>query len=81
MLGKIAGKLVSLFGLQYTLKASILIERIAMKDYTNLINTIKDEYCEELKRILEHNLVDEDVNTAWISERLYDYDNIDLKNL
>lgn len=52
-----------------------------MKDYTNLINTIKDEYCEELKRILEHNLVDEDVNTAWISERLYDYDNIDLKNL
>lgn len=80
-LGKFAGNLVSFFGVEHTLKANILIERKAMKDYTDLINTIGDEYGEELKRILQHNLVDEDVHTAWFSERLYDYDNIDLREL
>lgn len=80
-LGRIAGNLVSLFGVEQTLKANILIERKAMKDYTNLINTIGDEYGEELKRILQHNLVDEDVHTAWFSERLNDYENINLREL
>ncbi len=75
ILGSIAGKIVSLAGVENTLKANILIERKAMADYTNLINTIGDEYGTELRKILEHNLVDEDVHTAWFSERLTDYDN------
>lgn len=63
------------------MKANIVIERKAMKDYIDLINTIGDQYGLELKKILQHNLVDEDVHTAWFSERFYDYDNIDLKEL
>ncbi len=80
-IGKFAGKLVSSFGVEYTLKADILLEGKAMKDYTDLINTVGAEYGEELERILEHNLVDEDVHTAWFRERLYDYDNLDLRKL
>lgn len=52
-----------------------------MRDYIDLINTVGDEYGEELRRILEHNLVDEDVHTAWFSERLYDYEQLDLRKL
>lgn len=40
-----------------------------------MINTIGDDYGVELKKILQHNLVDEDVHTAWFTERLQDYDN------
>lgn len=80
-LGKIAGNLVSFFGMERTLKANILLERKAMRDYIDLINTVGDEYGEELRRILEHNLVDEDVHTAWFSERLYDYEQLDLGKL
>jgi bacterioferritin len=75
VIGDIAGGLISLTGIENTLKANILIERKAMKDYTDLINTIGDEYGEELLKILQYNLVDEDVHTAWFSERLSDYDN------
>lgn len=80
VIGRIAGKIISLFGIETTLKANIMIENKAMKDYTGLINTIRDEFGEELERILEHNLVDEDVHTAWFTERLFDYDNINLRN-
>lgn len=80
-IGRIAGKVISLFGVETTLKANIMIERKAMKDYTDLINSIRDQYGEELEKILEHNLVDEDVHTAWFTERLLDYDNIDLRDL
>lgn len=75
ILGELAGELISYTGIENTLKANILIERKAMADYTDLINTIGDEYGEELKKILQHNLVDEDVHTAWFNERLQDYDN------
>jgi bacterioferritin len=57
----------------------IMIERKAMKDYTDLINNIQNEYGEELETILKHNLADEDVHTAWFSERLCDYDHINLR--
>lgn len=80
-IGRIAGKLISLFGVEATLKANILIERKAMKDYTELINSIRDEYGEELEKVLKSNLVDEDIHTAWFTERLSDYDNINLRNL
>lgn len=75
ILGSIAGKLISFAGVEHTLKANILIERKAMHDYTDLLNLIGDEYGGELKKILQLNLVDEDVHTAWFTERLADYDN------
>ena len=80
LLGNLAGKLVSNSGLEATLKANILIENKAMKDYTDLINSIQDEYGAELLRILEFNLVDEDVHTTWFKERLNYYDNRNLEN-
>ena len=80
ILGSVAGKLISFSGVENTLKANILIERKAMKDYTDLLNQVGDEYGEELKKILQHNLVDEDVHTAWFTERLADYDNAVLTN-
>ena len=75
ILGSVAGKLISFAGVEATLKANIMIERKAMKDYTELINLINDEYGQELKKVLQHNLVDEDIHTAWFTERLIDYDN------
>ena len=80
ILGSIAGELISLAGVENTLQANILIEKKAMKDYTDLINMVGDGYGEELKKILQHNLVDEDVHTAWFRERLIDYDNLVLKD-
>lgn len=80
LLGKTAGKLIARFGTEYTLKANILIENKAMKDYVDLINTVGDEYGEELRRILQHNLVDEDVHTAWFQERLFDFDHLNLED-
>ncbi len=78
ILGKVAGSLVSISGIENVLKANILLEQKAMSDYTELINTIQDDYGAELKKILQHNLVDEDTHTAWFSMRLTDYDNLVL---
>ncbi len=77
ILGKTAGNLIARFGAEATLKANILIENKAMKDYVDLIDIIGDEYGEELRRILQHNLVDEDVHTAWFQDRLADYGQAD----
>ena len=78
ILGKVAGSLVSISGIENVLKANILLEQKAMSDYTELINTIQDDYGAELKKILQHNLVDEDTHTAWFSMRIADYDNLVL---
>ena len=80
ILGSVAGKLISFAGVEDTLKANILIERKAMSDYTDLINTVEDEYGPELKKVLQHNLVDEDIHTAWFIERLMDYDHSVLED-
>lgn len=75
ILGKVAGSLLSISGIENTLKANILLEQKAMNDYTDLINTIQDDFGSELKKVLQHNLVDEDTHAAWFSMRLSDYDN------
>ena len=75
IIGEVAGSVISLTGVENTLKANILIEQKAMHDYTDLINIIQDQYGPKLKKTLQHNLVDEDVHTAWFSVRLADYDN------
>jgi bacterioferritin len=71
IVGSIAGKVVSLGGLERVLKANILIENKAMQDYRTMIASLKESsYDEELMKILEHNLVDEDLHTAWFKTRL-----------
>jgi Bacterioferritin (cytochrome b1) len=76
IIGRVAGSVSSISGMENTLKANIMIEQKAISDYTELINDIKDEYGPELKKILQHNLADEDVHAAWFSMRLNDYDNL-----
>ena len=71
IIGSIAGKVISLGGLERVLKANILIENKAMQDYRSMIASLKESpYDKELMKILEHNLVDEDLHTAWFKERL-----------
>ena len=81
ILGRVAGSLLSISGIKNVLKANILIEQKAMNDYTELINTIQDDFGPELKRVLQFNMVDEDTHTAWFAMRLSDYDNSVLTDL
>jgi bacterioferritin len=80
--GNVIAPIIKLTGhtdsLEDILKADILVERKLMNDYTDLINLVGDDYGTELKKILQHNLGDEDVHTAWFAQRLSDYDNLDL---
>jgi bacterioferritin len=78
IIGRVAGSVLSISGVENTLKTNILIEQKAMSDYTDLINTIGDDYGTQLKKFLQYNLVDEDTHTAWFSMRLADYDNLVL---
>lgn len=71
IIGSIAGKIISVAGLESTLKANILIEHKAMHDYREFINTVKSEnQDQELLKILQNNHVDEDLHTAWFSKKL-----------
>jgi len=67
ILGSVAGKLISFSGIENTLKANMIIEKKAMKDYKDLIKTLEAENnCdEELLKILIANHVDEDLHTSW----------------
>ncbi len=67
--GSLGGQLISLAGLENTLKANILIETKAMQDYKELIYTVKKTgpFDEELVKILESNFIDEDIHTAWFA--------------
>jgi bacterioferritin len=78
IIGSVAGSIISISGVENTLKANIMIEHKAMSDYTDLINSVQDEYGTDFKKTLQHNLVDEDVHTAWFSMRLTDYDDLVL---
>lgn len=72
MIGSIAGKLISLTGLEDVLKINIMIEQKAMKDYKQLINTLKQKENKrsELIRLLEYNFIDENLHTEWFKTKL-----------
>ncbi|MDT3701081.1 MAG: ferritin-like domain-containing protein [Thermincola sp.] len=72
ILGSVAGKLISFTGLENTLKADILLEQKAMKDYKDLIAALKAENNsdEELLKILKNNHIEEDLHTAWFAGKL-----------
>lgn len=71
LIGKVAGKLLSLSGAENTLKINICIEERAIQDYYNLINSLeKGHQHKELLQVLKHNLVDEDLHIAWFTNQL-----------
>lgn len=71
IIGSIAGKVLSLAGTENILKAAIKLEQKAIEDYRNLIQIVnKNGYDQELLKILEHNLIDEDLHTAWFIKTL-----------
>lgn len=72
LIGKLAGELISLTGLEDTLTANILIEQKAMKDYNSLIERLhRENYGDvELIKMLQHNFVDEHFHTEWFRTKL-----------
>lgn len=72
IVGKVAGGLVSMSGLEDTLAVNIMIEQKAMKDYNDLIKKLQqDNYGDiELIKILQHNFVDEHIHTEWFRTKI-----------
>lgn len=71
MLGSVTGTVLSTAGLSNVLRVNILIEKKAMKDYKKLIHQLKKNYGDiQLVRLLQHNLFDEDLHTAWFQREL-----------
>ena len=63
-----------------TLQGNIRIENKAMADYVALLKRVGAAFGPELQTVLQHNLVDEDVHTAWFARRLADYELLDLED-
>ncbi len=70
--GSVAGKIVSLTGLEDVLKINIMIEQKAMRDYKELINTLKQKENKnsDLISLLEYNFIDENLHTEWFKSKL-----------
>lgn len=68
LMGKTAGLLTGAFGPHIFLKANILLEKKAMKDYKDLIRKVPGD--EKLLQTLWDNLMDEDLHTAWFANKL-----------
>lgn len=69
--GKIAGNTMGLSGLQMALKANRLLESKAISDYELLIKDLeKDNSHSQLIKLLEYNLIDEHLHTAWFEQEL-----------
>lgn len=70
-LGKIAGNTMGLSGLKIALKANRLLESKAISDYELLIKDLeKDKSHGELIQLLQYNLIDEHLHTAWFEQEL-----------
>ncbi|HHT48142.1 MAG TPA: ferritin-like domain-containing protein [Firmicutes bacterium] len=78
LFGGLLGKTLAFTGLKNTLQGNITIENKAMTDYVALLQRVGAEFGPELQTILQHNLVDEDVHTAWFVQRLADYELLEL---
>lgn len=79
ILGNIAGKLISLTGLDDTLKMNIIIEQKAMKDYKEMIHALKQDraHSPELLQRLEYNFIDESLHTEWFKSKLYQIQHVE----
>lgn len=85
LLGKVAGELIAMTGLEDTLAINIMVEQKAMTDYNGLIEKLQqDQYGdEELTKILQHNFVDENLHTGWFRTQItaMKHDEFTVKNL
>ena len=72
IIGKVAGGLISMTGLEDTLAINIMIEQKAMNDYNDLIEKLhQDNYGDdEMTKILQHNFVDEHLHTEWFRTKI-----------
>lgn len=72
IIGSLAGKLISLTGVEDVLKINIMIEQKAMKDYKELIDTLKQKEHANgaLIKLLEYNFIDENLHTEWFKSKL-----------
>ena len=72
LIGKVAGELISMTGLEDTLAINIMIEQKAMKDYNNLIEKLHQDNSDdkELIKILQDNFVDEHLHTEWFRTKI-----------
>lgn len=72
IIGKVAGGLISMTGLEDTLAINIMIEQKAMNDYNDLIEKLhQDKYGDdEMTKILQHNFVDEHLHTEWFRTKI-----------
>jgi len=80
LFGGLLGKTLAFTGLKKTLQGNIKIENKAMADYVALLKQVGEEFSPELEILLQHNLVDEDVHTAWFAQRLADYELLGLED-
>lgn len=68
--GKITGGITGLAGVINLLKADIALEKKAMSDYKDFIMKAGNHH--ELVDLLWSNLIDEDLHTAWFSNKIKD---------
>ena len=70
IIGKMLGKSLTLLGTNNVLRANILLEKIAMRDYKRLIHSIRHKYSQSLIFTLQSNLIDEDLHAAWFLNKI-----------
>ncbi|ADG83771.1 demethoxyubiquinone hydroxylase family protein [Thermincola potens] len=67
ILGKISGRIVPITGLENQLKFNVALEKKAMEDYKDLILKAGRE---DIFETLWNNLLDEDLHTAWMVNKI-----------
>ena len=72
LIGKVAGELIAMTGLEDTLAINIMIEQKAMQDYNNLIERLLQDNSDDLEliKILQDNFVDEHLHTEWFRTKI-----------
>ena len=72
IVGSIAGKLIGMTDLDEVLKINILIEQKAMRDYKELINSLRRSLysSDDLLKLLTQNFIDENLHTEWFKTKL-----------
>ncbi|WP_082789054.1 ferritin-like domain-containing protein [Desulfolucanica intricata] len=73
ILGRVVGTLTGALGVKNLLKLNITLEEKAMKDYKDLILKVDNPH---LFEILWSNLIDEDLHSAWMANKLKELESI-----
>lgn len=80
-LGLVGGNILALSGIDNALKINIKIEEMAVADYQDLIDILKPEgYNEELVKILQYNLLDEQLHILWFKNKLEERKSASIQN-